>query len=107
MKTDDPFLGGFYDKLLQLKDGEMSSPLELEGSSKGKAVKYAIIKVIAKEKPKPKSFDSAKSEVTDLFVLEEKERLLQEYLKELYKKYNVKEYNDNLKKMELKITDSG
>ncbi len=104
ISSDDPFLGEHYDNLLKLKDGEISTPVEIEGSSKNKATKYAIVKVIGREKPRIKSFDSVKSQVEDLYVLEEKERLLQELLKELYNKYNVKEYNDSLKKMDLKIT---
>jgi len=76
---------------LEMEVGKISEPLELESGG------YAIIKLNAKEAPRPKSFDEAGAEVSNAFQEYESKRLEKVWLDSVAQQYPVITHKEYLK----------
>ena len=102
ISSNDPFLGKYFSILLNYKIGEISQVLKLTPGKK-KKVKYVIVKILDRKKPKPKPFKIARRNIRDILVNKGREKRFQELLTQLYEKYKVVEYPANLDKLKLKV----
>jgi peptidyl-prolyl cis-trans isomerase SurA len=75
-----------------LSIGETSDPLPAEQGG------FSLIKVIAKEQPRQKTFEESGAEVSNALQESESKRLENEWLDQLKIKYPVKEYKEQLTK---------
>ncbi len=78
-------------KAVTLKVGEFSEPFELESGS------YAIIKLVAKDPPRQKTFEEAGAEVSNAYQEHESKMLEKEWIDRIRQKYVVKQNKALLK----------
>jgi parvulin-like peptidyl-prolyl isomerase len=72
--------------------GKVSEPIEIGNGG------YTIIKVLKREPPRPKTYEEAGAEVSNLYQEQRSKDLEREWLDRLKQKYPVKQYKDQLSK---------
>jgi peptidyl-prolyl cis-trans isomerase SurA len=85
----DPKTNKLAEEANKLNPGEFSAPFNNAGG-------YSIVKLIAKDPARIKTFDEAKAEVSGAFQEAESKRIEQEYLENLKKRYKPEIYYDKV-----------